>query len=121
MPTPSTYSADIEDTDNDSYTSAEDGSLIDNPIAVGMIKADFSYDYLTEKEAEDILQETYKNPMNITLKCPSVKGGILTAPFRCSKRSSEMIDTKEDEDPNNSHWKISFSIMQKELVDSQKG
>lgn len=121
MKSPSTYKDNIEDTDNDSYTSAEDGSLIDNPIAVGMIKADFSYDYLTEKEAEDILQETYKNPMNITLKCPSVKGGILTAPFRCSKRSSEMIDTKEDEDPNNSHWKISFSIMQKELVDSQKG
>ncbi|MGN1012306.1 MAG: hypothetical protein ACI4ON_00525 [Clostridia bacterium] len=121
MKSPSTYKDSIEDTDNDSYTSAEDGSLIDNTIAVGMVKADFSYDYLTEKEAEDILQETYKNPMNITLKCPSVKGGILTAPFRCSKRSSEMIDTKENEDPNNSHWKISFSIMQKELVDSQKG
>ena len=33
---PSTYKDNIEDTDNDSYTSATTGELIDNPIAVGM-------------------------------------------------------------------------------------
>lgn len=121
MKSPSTYKDSIEDTDDNSYTSPEDGSLIDNPIAVGLVKADFSYDYLTEKEAEEVLQETYKNPMNLVLKCPSVIGGILEAPFRCSKRSSEMIDTKEDEDATKSHWKVSFSIMQKELAESQKG
>ena len=121
MKSPSTYKDDIEDTDNDSYTSVVDAELIDNPIAIGMVKAQFSYDYLTEKEAEEILQETYKNPMNLTLKCPSVPGGILIAPFRCAKRSSEMIDTKEDEDPSKSHWKISFNVMQKKSVDSQKG
>lgn len=38
LPTPSTYSADIEDTDKDSYSSAVDGSLIDNPIAVRTFK-----------------------------------------------------------------------------------
>ncbi len=38
LQTPSTYSADITDTDNDSYTSAVDGSLIDNPIAVRNVK-----------------------------------------------------------------------------------
>ena len=32
LPTPSSYSADIEDTDNDSYTSKKTGALIDNPI-----------------------------------------------------------------------------------------
>ena len=37
LPTPSTYSADIEDTDKDSYSSVIDGSLIDNPIAVGLL------------------------------------------------------------------------------------
>ncbi len=120
MKSPSSYKDDIEDTDNGSYTSADTGELIDNPIAIGMIKAEFSYDDLTESEAEEILQETYKNPMNITLKCPSVKGGILEAPFRCSKRSSEMIDTGKDEDPSKSHWKVSFNIMQKKLVDSQR-
>ena len=34
MPSPSSYKDNIEDTDNDSYTSVVDGSLIDNPIAV---------------------------------------------------------------------------------------
>ena len=120
MPSPSSDKDNIEDTDNDSYTSVVDGSLIDNPIAVGMIKAEFSFDDLTEEEARKILQQTYKNPMNVTLKCPSVKGGILTAPFRCSKRSSEMNDTGEDEDPSKSHWKVSFNIMQKSSVDIQK-
>lgn len=72
LPTPSTYSADIEDTDKDSYSSVIDGSLIDNPIAVGMIKCNMSWDCLTEKEAEELLQATYKNPMIVTIKAPSV-------------------------------------------------
>ncbi len=38
LPTPSTYSADIEDTDKDSYSSVVDGSLIDNPIAIRTIE-----------------------------------------------------------------------------------
>lgn len=121
MKSPSSYKDDIEDTDNDSYTDCETGELIDNPIAVGMIKASFSYDYLTEEEAEEILQETYKNPMNLTLKCPSVPGGMLSAPFRCSKRSSEMIQTDEDEITSKSRWKVSFNVMQKKLVESQRG
>ena len=65
LPTPSTYSADIEDTDKDSYSSAIDGSLIDNPIAVGMLKLSMSWDFNTEEEAEQLMQLTYINP----LKC----------------------------------------------------
>ena len=121
MKSPSDFKIDMEDTDNDSYTSAEDGSLIDNPIAVGMVKAQFSFDYLTEEESEEILQETFKNPMNIKLKCPGVPNGMLSAPFRCSKRNAHMHKTGEDEDASKSKWEASFSIMQKELVDSQKG
>lgn len=45
---------------------------------------------------------------------------MITAPFRCSKRTSEMIDTGEDEDASKSRWKVSFNLMQKELVASQK-
>lgn len=72
MKTPSSYDDDIEDTDKDSYSSVIDGSLIDNPIAVGMIKCNMSWDCLTEKEAEELLQATYKNPMIVTIKAPSV-------------------------------------------------
>lgn len=39
MKTPSTYKDNIEDTDNDSYTSKVTGALIDNPIAVRNAKA----------------------------------------------------------------------------------
>lgn len=72
MKTPSTYDDDIEDTDKDSYTSTDDASLIDNPIAVGMLKCNMSWDLLTEEEAEELLQATYKNPMIIDIKAPSV-------------------------------------------------
>ena len=72
MKTPSSYDDDIEDTDKDSYSSVIDGSLIDNPIAVGMLKCNMSWDYLTEKEAEELLQATYQNPMIVTIKAPSV-------------------------------------------------
>ena len=121
LPTPSTYSADIEDTDKDSYTSSDDGSLIDNPIAVGMLKLEMSWDYLTEEEAEELLQATYQNPMIVTVKCPSVQGGMLeNAKFRVSKRTSEMHKTGLDEDTSKSKWKVSFNLMQKELTAQQK-
>lgn len=119
--TPSTYKDNIEDTDNDSYTSIVDGTLIDNPIAVGMLKIDMSWNLLTEEEAEHLLQLTYKNPLIATFKCPTIPGGLLeNAKFRVSKRTSEMYLTGEDEDTSKSLWKVSFNLMQKELTDAQK-
>ena len=119
--TPSIYKDNIEDTDNDSYTSIVDGSLIDNTIAVGMLKLEMSWDCLTEEEAEKLLQLTYRNPLIITVKCPSVQGGMLeNAKFRVSKRTSEMHLTGENEDTSKSLWKVSFNLMQKELTQAQK-
>ena len=119
--TPSSYKDSIEDTDNDSYTSKVTGALIDNPIAVGMLKIDMSWDYLTEEEAEHLLQLTYRNPLIATVKVPSVKGGLLeNAKFRVSKRNSEMHKTGLDEDTSKSFWKVSFNLMQKELTEVQK-
>lgn len=46
---------------------------------------------------------------------------MITAPFRVSKRTSEMHKTGLDEDTSKSYWKVSFNLMQKELVSSQKG
>ena len=121
MKTPSMYKDSIEDIDNDSYTSKVTGALIDNVLAQGMLKLEMAWDYCTEDEAEELLQATYENPMIITVKCPSVKGGMITAPFRCAKRSCEMYVTGNDEDTYQSKWNVSFQLMQKELVDSQKG
>lgn len=121
MKTPSSYKDNIEDLDNDSYTSKVTGALIDNPIAVGLLKLEMTWDYCTEEEAEQLLQATYKNPMIITVKCPSVQGGLLeNAKFRVSKRSSEMYETGIDEDTSKSRWKVSFNLMQKELTEQQK-
>lgn len=120
MKSPSTYKDDIEDSDHDSYTSATTGELFDNPVAVGMLKLEMTWDDLTEEETEEIIQATYQNPMMITVKCPSVRGGMITAPFRVSKRSTEMHETGQDENTSKSRWKVSINFMQKKLVSAQK-
>ena len=121
LPTPSTYSADIEDTDKDSYSSVVDGSLIDNPIAVGMLKLSMSWDFNSEEEAENLIQKTYKNPLILDVKIPVVKGGFLeNAKFRVSKRKVEMISTEKGTSTLKTKWKCSFNLMQKELTEAQK-
>ena len=121
LPTPSTYSADIEDTDKDSYSSVVDGSLIDNPIAVGMLKLAMAWDFNTEQEAEELIQTTYENPLVLTVKVPVVDGGVLeNAKFRVSKRKVDCIKTELGQGTSETKWKVSFNLMQKELTDEQK-
>lgn len=121
LPTPSTYSADIEDTDNDSYTSKKTGALIDNPIAVGLLKLSMSWDLNSEEESEFLMQKTYKNPLVLDVKVPVVNGGFLEgAKFRVSKRKVDMIDTEKSTSTNKTRYKCSFNLMQKELTDAQK-
>ncbi len=121
LPTPSSYSADIEDTDNDSYTSKKTGALIDNPIAVGMLKLSMAWDLNSEEEAENLIQKTFKNPWPLDIKVPVVKGGFLeNAKFRVSKRKVEMIDTEKSTETSKTRWKCSFNLMQKELTEAQK-
>jgi hypothetical protein len=121
LPTPSTYSADIEDTDNDSYTSKKTGALIDNPIAIGMLKLSMAWNLNSEAEAEELIQKTYKNPLVLDVKVPVVNGGFLEgAKFRVSKRKVEMIDTELNTSTSKTRWKCSFNLMQKELTEAQK-
>lgn len=121
LQSPSTYSADIKDTDNDSYTSAVTGELIDNPIAVGMLNLSMSWDFNTEEEAEKLMQKTYKNPLCLDVKVPVVEGGLLLgANFRVSQRKVDMITTGEGTDNEKTIWKTSFNLMQKALTEAQK-
>lgn len=121
LPTPSSYSADIEDTDNDSYTSKKTGALIDNPIAIGMLKLSMVWDLNSEAEAEALIQKTYKNPLVLDVKVPVINGGFLEeAKFRVSKRKVEMIDTELNTSTSKTRWKCSFNLMQKELTEAQK-
>ena len=121
LQSPSTYNADIEDVDNDSYTSAVTGELIDNPIAVGMLKLSMSWDFNTEEEAEKLIQKTYKNPLCLDVKVPVVSGGLLEgANFRVSKRKVDMITTGTGTNNEKTIWKTSFTLMQKALTETQK-
>lgn len=121
LPTPSTYSADIDDTDKDSYSSIVDGSLIDNPVAIGMLELSMSWDLNSEEEAERLMQLTYINPLVLTIKVPCVTGGILkNAKFRVSKRKVDMIDTEQEENTSKTRWRCSFNLTQKELTEEQQ-
>lgn len=121
LPTPATFSADIEDTDNGSYSSAVTGELIDNPIAVGMLKLSMSWEFNTEEEAEKLIQVTYINPLILDVKVPVVNGGFLeNATYRVSKRKVEMLKTSASTDTSDTKWKVSFNLMQKALTEAQK-
>lgn len=121
LPTPSTYSADIEDTDKGSYSSTIDAELIDSPIAVGMLKLSMSWDFNTEEEAELLIQKTYKNPFILDVKVPVVKDGFLeNAHFRVSKRKVDMIKTEKGTATSETKWKCSFNLMQKKLTEAQE-
>ena len=121
LPTPATFSADIEDTDNGSYSSAVTGELIDNPIAVGMLKLSMSWEFNTEEEAEELIQVTYINPLILDVKVPVVNGGFLeNATYRVSKRKVEMLKTSASTDTSDTKWKVSFNLMQKALTEAQK-
>lgn len=117
--TPSTYRIECEDFDKDSYRSAVTGALIDSRIAAGMHSCRFEFDFNSEEEAEELLAQTRKNPMNVYIKSPFIAGGFIEAPFRCSKRSIEMYRTGNDEDASKSKWKLSFNIVQKRKVSGQ--
>ena len=116
---PSSFKLNIDDIDIDSYRSTANASLIDKTLAKGMIKCSFSFDYLSESEAENLIALTWKNPMNLEIKCPILGGKTLVAQFRCGKRSIEMISTDENEQSDKTKWKVSFTCSQKKKVSGQ--
>lgn len=116
---PSSFKIDIEDIDLDSYRSQSNASLIDKTLAKGLVKCSFSFDYLTEQEAEDLIELTWINPMPLTIKCPILGNKTLTADFRCAKRSCEMISTDQEESSEKTRWRVSFTCSQKKKVSGQ--
>lgn len=116
---PSSFKLNIDDIDVDSYRSTITASLIDKTIAKGLVKCSFSFDYLTEQEAEDLMDLTWNNPMDLEIKCPILKGKTLKASFRCAKRSIEMMSTDEEEQSDKTKWKVSFTCSQKKKVRGQ--
>lgn len=116
---PSSFKIDIDDLDIDSYRSKLNASLIDKTLAKGLIKCSFSWDYLTEEEAEHLMSLTWNNPMPLEIKCPILGGKTLVANFRCAKRTCEMISTDDATQSTKTKWKVSFNCSQKEKVRGQ--
>lgn len=116
---PSSFKLNLDDIDLDSYRSTVNASLIDKTLAKGMVKCSFSFDYLTEQEAEQLMALTWVNPMQLEIKCPILGGKTLSANFRCAKRSVDMISTDEVEQSTKTKWKVSFTCSQKTKVSGQ--
>ena len=119
MKSPSSFKLQIDDIDLDSYRSQDTASLIDKTLAKGLVGISVSWSYLTEEEAETIMAYTWINPMPLTIKCPILGGKLLTANFRCAKRTCEMISTDDEEESEETKWKISFTASQKDPVEGQ--
>lgn len=116
MKPPSKLKIDGEDLDDNSYRSKVTGALIDTVISKKMHKFGFTYDYLSEEEAEEILADIDPNPLICTIKTPYVKGGKITAKFRCSKWSIELF--RDDE--KGTEWaELTFNLVQKEKASVQ--
>lgn len=119
FPSPSKFKLQINDIDLDSYRSTITADLIDKTLAKGMIGLTASWDYLTEQEAEDIMAQTWNNPLPLTIKAPILGGKLLTANFRCAKRECDMISTKIDENTTETKWQVSITASQKQKVSGQ--
>lgn len=116
---PSNFNINIDDLDVNSHRSPVNASLIDKTLAKGLVKASFSFSYLTEEEAESLIALTWQNPMRLEIKCPILGGKTLIADFRCAKRTCKMISTDEIVQSDKTKWEVSFSVSQKKKVKGQ--
>ena len=119
FPSPSSFKMQINDIDLDSYRSPVTAELIDKSLALGMVGFTVSWELTSEEEAEEIMEQTWSNPMSLTIKAPILGRSLFTADFRCGKRECEMIDTKEDEQTDKTRWIVSFTASQKKKVGGQ--
>ncbi len=109
--TPSSYKIDWEDLDANSYRSKATGNLFDTVVSKKWSKLSFSYKCLTEDEVNEIMGIINVNPIYVKAKNPLFSGGYIEAEFRCSKASSEMLETGD--------YRLSFNLVQKKKVSGQ--
>lgn len=111
MPTPSSYKIDWEDLDNNSYRSITSGNLIDTVVSKSWTKLQFTYNCLTEEEMKTLLPILSNNPLYVKAKNPVFGTEYVEMEMRCSKKSAEMLETRD--------YKLSFNLVQKKKVSGQ--
>lgn len=108
---PSSYKIDWEDLDANSYRSKSTGNLIDTVISKKWSKLAFSYKCLSEEQVNELLTIINQNPIYVKAMNPLFSSGYIEAQFRCSKVSSELLETGD--------YSVSFNLVQKKKVSGQ--
>lgn len=112
MPTPSKFKSDWEDLDKNSYRSINSGNLIDTVVSYAWLKCYFEYNCLTREERRYILQRLRKNPIYVRIEDDAISlDDKVELKMRCSKKSSEMLETGD--------YTLSFNLVQKIKVSGQ--
>lgn len=76
MKTPSTYKDNIEDLDNDSYTSKVTGALIDNVVAKRNVKTRNVMGLLHGRRSRRIITSNISKPNDGNCKMSKCKGAV---------------------------------------------
>lgn len=119
MKTPSSYKISYEDLDSNSYRSITKGNLVRKRMSSKWFSGSFSFNYLTEKELEDILKMINNDPLYVRVKSPMFgNNGVVEFQAYVSKVSVEM--RQNDKTSNNQDWiNLSFNLIQSKVVSGQ--
>lgn len=117
MKTPSSYKISWEDLDKNSYRSATTGNLIRSIASKKWFKGSFTFNYLTESEAEEILSMINNYPLYIRVKSPLFSSnGIMECQAYVSQVSINMQQNKE----TGATWSdLTFNIVQSKTISGQ--
>lgn len=117
MKTPSAYKIDWEDLDSNSYRSVTTGNLNRKIVSKKWFKGSFTFNYLTEAEAEEIVKMINNYPLFVKIKSPLFgANGILECQAYVSKVSVNMQQNQE----TGATWSgLSFNIVQSKKVSGQ--
>lgn len=117
MKTPSSYKISWEDLDKNSYRSVTNGNLIRSIVSKKWFKGSFTFNYLTESEAETILSMINNYPLYVKVKSPLFgSNGIIECQAYVSQVSISMNRNKDD----GPTWTdLSFNIVQSKIISGQ--
>lgn len=119
MKTPSSYKISWEDVDSNSYRNITNGSLVRSRLSSKWYSGSFTFNYLTEKESETLLNMINAYPLYIKVKSPLFgTNGWVELECYVSKVSADMrMNNGAD---NKSDWQsVSFNIIQGQVINGQ--
>jgi len=116
---PTGYSIDGQDLDANSYRAINTGNLIDTVVSKSWAKIGFSYNYLSESEAQALSSTLLTNPMYVRLKCPLLGASLQEYEVRCSKKNLKMVSDARTVGDDNVHYTMDFNLVQKKWVTGQ--